>query len=396
MTLNNINSRYCSSKKKLRICFVMNRSHFLLTDTEDNQIYSELAQDFCTTAAELAKDPSLEISFICSDYYRKKTQTIEGVKIIKGPDTSKNMLVQSVDLFRVLSKTDSDIYITSCFSALTAVCVLFARIKKKKIILRLISADKLRKLFSHAKSFLSGIVAWSICSSDMVAANTADAAEEVSRAFGHPATVIKSGLRLGQGTCMEKSTVLWYGDSKPSNNPELFIRLAAENPKQHFTMICSGSYDDSDYLSLSRRAMTLDNLWFIRNKNYQITDSHLVQTKLLVETHDSTDFSYKMLKACKSGTPILSLNANPDNFLHEHNCGYCCSGDLRRLENVFRFLISKDRYAQYFQSTTNYTKEHHDISVIAGYYKQLFSRLVNAEFENGDYNYFKQAVPSAV
>ncbi len=103
--------------------------------------------------------------------------------------------------------------------------------------------------------------------------------------------------------------------------------------------------------------------------------------RFFVNTSDMEGFPNTFIQACKSGTPILSLNVNPDGFLDSYKCGLCARGDRQVFKHQLAELLS-GAGANYGRNARKYAEENHDITKIIKLYKDIFYDLVRSDAEN--------------
>ena len=69
----------------IRICFIAPKAYSLF-NPDVKELLGGAEVDLYFLATELAKDENFAVSFITADYGQEKTETIEGVRIIKSVD----------------------------------------------------------------------------------------------------------------------------------------------------------------------------------------------------------------------------------------------------------------------------------------------------------------------
>ena len=146
-------------------------------------------------------------------------------------------------------------------------------------------------------------------------------------------------------------------------------------------MICQKASNNEDYEALVTEAAQIHNLTFISRVPFEEIDAYFRRAKILVSTSDSEGFANIFIQACKAGTPILSLNSNPDGFLGKYQCGMDCHGNWQQLTDGLRFMLEQQRYVQMGLNARKYAEENHDITRIVEQYKKLFIRLTGGRVD---------------
>jgi glycosyltransferase involved in cell wall biosynthesis len=185
--------------------------------------------------------------------------------------------------------------------------------------------------------------------------------EKLKQKTGIRSKVMGCGHQLPILSERKRDIILWVGRSAKIKRPELFIELAEKNPNERFTMICRRATGDKKYEEMVKRAKTIENLDFL---------------KFFVCTSKGEGFPNTYIEACKNGTPILSLNVNPDNFLSRFNCGICADDDWERFVRQLRTMLESNKLREYGQNARKYAEQKHDIKKIINRFKELFKDLV--------------------
>ncbi len=368
----------------IRICFVSPKSYPLFNPDVD-AVFGGAEVDMYLLGTELADDEGFNVSFVTADYGGAKTETVQGVTIIKSLDFDKNPLSGAVRIWRALRRADADIYMTKTASAGVLLVSLFCRLHGKKFVYRTAHQDECDGTYLKRHPFLGKRFIASLRRAGAVFAQNSVDADNLKRIAGIESTVIPNGHRMppmqapgdvpgnAPGT---RDSILWVGRSAGFKRPEKFLDLAAMMPDEKFVMVCQRATGDDDYDQLSSRAEAMPNVEFHRRVVFGRIDSFFRRARVLVNTSDSEGFANTFIQACKWATPILSLTVNPDNFLVKHSCGLCCRGDEKQLVDGLKSLLDGDKYAEIGRCCRQYACRNHDVTKIVEQYKDIFCRLV--------------------
>jgi glycosyltransferase involved in cell wall biosynthesis len=188
--------------------------------------------------------------------------------------------------------------------------------------------------------------------------------------------VIANGHRLVPLQTLARELILWVGRSDRMKRPDLFIDLATRLPQERFLMICQRATGDEDYPALVDRARAVPNLRFIDRVPFDQIDPWFQRAKVFVNTSDSEGFPNTFIQAASQAVAILSLNANPDSFLTQYQCGLCAEGSVDRLAEGLRFLLERDRFVELGRNSRRYVEQAHDIRLIVEKYRHVLLGLV--------------------
>lgn len=358
----------------IRICFVILNAYPLF-NPEAKGVIGGAEVDSYYIASELAKDPNYRVSCIVADYGQEPIEVRESVTLIKALDFNTRRFAATLRLWKALRKADALIYIRKLSSAVTAEVALFCKCYGRRFVYRTASAVEcdgtyIREHYLRGKGFL-----WSLRQADAVIAQNQTDADNLAKTAGVSAQVIKNPERLPPLDSKESRTILWVGRSADVKRPELFLELAKQMPEKHFTMICQRAIEDKQYDNFAAKAKQINNLEFIQRVPFHQIHEHFLQAKVFVNTSDYEGFPNTFIQACKCATPIVSLNVNPDGFLDEHKCGFCCNGDWEKFVDSVKDILEKEKYTELGKNARKYAEENHDITKIVEQYKSCLIQI---------------------
>jgi len=162
-----------------------------------------------------------------------------------------------------------------------------------------------------------------------------------------------------------KEFILWVGRVEEWRRPDLFIRLAQMNPGREFVMVAPPAPSTNGYYDkIVSEAKKIPNLRLLDFVGFHEIDSYFEKAQVFVNTSEEEGFPNTFIQACKSKTPILSLNINPGNFLHQYNCGLYCDGSIETLNDSLNTLLrDASLYGNLAESAYRNSWENHDIRV---------------------------------
>lgn len=364
-----------SVEKPIRVCFVILRAYPLF-NPHAKAVFGGAEVDLYLLAIELAKDPRFDVRFVVGDYGQEPVERLQGVTLFKSLNVTGNYFLNVGKLWKALARADADIYIQEACSLLTAAIALFCRRHRRRFIYRTASRREANGEYFRQHPLRSPLVRRAFKAADVLIVQNEEDQQCFSR-IGLQSVVIRNACRLRDVSPGARDYVLWVGRSEQVKRPDLFIKLAQSMPDVSFMMICSRHEGDTQYEALAGRAQTVPNLRFIPGVPFEEVDSFFEKALLYVNTSDSEGFPNTFVQACKSQTPILSLNINPDDFLNRHQCGLCARGDWNEFLNMTRQMLKPENLAKFGQHGRLYVEKNHDINQIIETYKKLFLERVN-------------------
>lgn len=182
--------------------------------------------------------------------------------------------------------------------------------------------------------------------------------------FGRTATLIRNPVHAfpddphSWRPRPQREYILWIGRTDEFNKrPGLFLQLASECPGIDFLMIASRT-DDACFRALERSRPA--NLRIVEHVPAPEIRDYLQRARVLVNTSKFEGFPNTFLQAAVTGTPIASLEVDPDGMLSEFGCGICAQGDTGRLRTAVLTLWNDDETAErHARSCHGYVLERH-------------------------------------
>src|SRR5690606_29796088 len=97
-----------------------------------------------------------------------------------------------------------------------------------------------------------------------------------------------------------------------------------------YGLIPENQYGDDLRNNISK----LNNVKSYGQMENSIINQELKSALLLVNTSKSEGFSNTFIQSWMSGTPVVSLNSDPNNFISKYGLGKYCGGDFEELKKA--------------------------------------------------------------
>ena len=363
--------------RPIKVCF-FSLDAYPLFDKSTAGVQGGAELDTYMIATELARDDRFEVHFITGDFGQPDIINIENVTIYKTVDL-KSPFRSALSIWQVLKKADCDIYFKKGASLITALVALFCRIRHKPFILRTAQEIECNGIYIRQSQLRGRAFLWTLRRAGRIFVQNDSNKKHLEETTDISAVVIPNGHRIAAQSEQNRDYILWVGRSAAVKGPEFFINLAQETPAEQFVMICQEAGDDKTiiYSDLVARAKTIANIKFIERVPFHEIDDFFQRAKVLVNTSRTEGFPNTFIQACKCGTPILSLNVNPDDFLAEYKCGLCAKGDWRSFKDMLQQLLKPKTALEYGNNGRQYALDNHDITKIIEQYKTTFIQIIH-------------------
>jgi glycosyltransferase involved in cell wall biosynthesis len=359
-------------QKRLRVCFVVLRTYPLF-NPDIKTIFGGAEVDLYLLATELAADPRFDVQFVVGDYGQPAIEQRQNVTLFKSLDVRGNYFLNVGKVWNALRHANADIYVQEACSLLTTTVALFCKRRRRRFIYRTAHTDETDGTYFRRHPFRGQLVRWAFRAADtLIVQNQEDQSRLLES--GLESIIIRNVCRLRDIVFPGREYIFWAGRSGSVKRPDLFIRLAKLLPEKSFVMICSRTEGDNSYEDMARTAATVPNLQFIAGAPFEQMDAYFEKAIAYVNTSESEGFPNTFVQACKSATPILSLNVNPDGFLDRHQCGLCAGGDWEQFVKHLHHIITPHHAETLGRNGRLYAENYHDIKQIIELYKNIFIR----------------------
>ena len=154
-----------------------------------------------------------------------------------------------------------------------------------------------------------------------------------------------------QDECHKRNRVLWLANLSRGKQPELFFDLAERCARLgNWEFVLAGGTSDAGYeATLRRRAESIPNLRMMGPIPFDETHGIFADCKLFVNTSkpEADGVPNVFIQSWLAGTPVLSLNHDPNGWISKKSVGVCANGDsLLFLSECISLLADPQRLQQ--------------------------------------------------
>ncbi len=356
-----------SMDEKIKICILAPAVYPLLFP-EAKAVHGGAELQLWLIARELNKEKSFEIHVVVGNFSQNKKVFVDNVPLIrgitlKGDDSLLKKMIQAIRLFFLLLKLNPDVLITSSANSTVGLFAFYAKLFRKKFIYRTAHSMDVNGEWIKKNGLLGKIYRYGLLKADVVLTQHQGHKQLLWGNYQIQAVIFPNCFEINQSIPKEKSLILFVARAEEWKNPEAFLALAREFPKEKFKMVLPKANDAGYFHDIQTKADTIDNLDFSGYIPYDKIQHYFDIAKVFVNTSFSEGFPNTFLQAAIAKTPLLSLHINPDNFIDKYNCGFYCEGQEQLLIQKLHELINNQ--AQWQEKSNNiydYVQKKHDIS----------------------------------
>ncbi len=338
----------------------------------------------------------IDVSFIVGDYGQPEIETFEGITVIRSfaPFTGNRKLRFPADMLKIrraMRLAGADVFNQRSTSFFTGQLAYFARRLGKAFTF---SAGTEYNAYPDCQGLLrwpmTALYRYGIASADAVIAQTERQRRLMAANFHREVVVIRNGIAIhdlapesgaapgGPARAGAAPEFLWVGSLVRVKRPELFLEMARRLPEARFTLVGKRGDDDPEYRDLPDRARAIPNFTYEGFVPPGEITRYYARAYALVNTSRFEGFPNTYLHSWLHGTPVLTIDIDPDGIIEEHAIG-TVAGSVERLVEAARSLISNPAArGEMSVRAAAYVRANHDIRDRGNDYIRLFEAILAA------------------
>lgn len=323
---------------------------------------------------------SFDVHFIVGDYGQSRHETRDGITLHRaytpGSDSglfkqTKRMLV----LFDTLRRVDADFYIFRGFPHKAGLLNLWFEIRGKPWLYSFSSDHNLGRHLEQQPKPLSLLFKRAISRADAIVSQTQYQADNVAETFDVVSRIIPNGYPPVASTEQqtERGFFLWVGNiNEDIKRPHLYLDIAERTPRSEFVMIGPRTSDDDYHKRIVERSRRLDNVDYLGPVNPDKIHSYFQQAIALLNTSPKEGFPNTFLEAWRYGTPVLSLDVDPQRFVEFPDANGYMSGNIDQLADAVERIKDDNEYWKTLSAPAQeYFEAHFVLEHVASQYEQI-------------------------
>ena len=347
--------------------------------------------DLYNYARFLAMDERFEVYFYVGDYDQtSEAEIYDNIRVEKiqlfgrtGKSLSEKVAFYYA-LGEKLLKSPAKIIMTEMANEMTGWAAIYFKLLTKRGYIHRLASDndaKYTDAKSSGRALTYHLYNLALRKADIIYSQSADQQMLLKNHMGFESRILPNGVFIDKKpAASEKKYILWVGRAAEVKQPELFMELAKLIPDENFFMIMpfEGQHTSDDFrinlIEKLKEAKKLSNFTYMDYVPFNQIQAYFDEAKLFVNTSVYEGFPNTFIQSCIGGTPIASLNVDPDSFIEKNNVGRYCRSDMKELIEFIKEFDIKD-IDHYGENAYNYALENHDIWKIARGYKESVIEL---------------------
>ncbi len=330
-----------------KICILSNKGWLLHAESDQRQIGGAEVQEYILSK-NLAKK-GWRVVLLCEKLSNVRLRPRDGISILPIIHVSQKghapfqIFETCLTIWIGIQRSKCQILYQRNPNRYSGIIAVFCRLLRKKFIIagahdRAFYKNRSRHMLpaTHLLSFRLGIAL-----ANTIIVQNAKQKELVRKNYGRNSIVFHNVFN-GSDLAIHRKHILWIAGLMEWKRPELFIKLADDNPDYEFVMVGSPRHT-SGYLETLRSLGTgIMNLRIYGHQPFETADALFVETLLFVNTSTSEGFPNTFLQAWRRGVPVLSF-VDPDGLISTKNLG-AVAKNYSDMNRKLKMLLSAPDY----------------------------------------------------
>ncbi len=165
---------------------------------------------------------------------------------------------------------------------------------------------------------------------------------ETKRLLKKNGHVVSNFFQVAVKKKSKKNQILWLATLSKNKQPNIFIKLKKSCNTTNWNYILGGGTKNLNYKQEIYKRSKEAGVKFLGYVKYLDSFKLYEKSKIYINTSrkDSDGLPNAFIQSWLNGVVVLSLNHNPNNWLHTHKIGYCAEGDFNKLVDMLVYLTS--------------------------------------------------------
>jgi len=222
------------------------------------------------------------------------------------------------------------------------------------------------------------LFAWGLSRSDRIFVQHSGQLSALNARWRRKAAVVPSiagSVPAGKPHGLRSPYVAWAAMLRQGKRPDLLLDIARRSSTVPF-VVCGGptthktspEYTDAIVDALRRQP----NVEYLGRVSPQKTQQVIGDAAMLLSTSDKEGFPNTFLEAWSSGTPVLTLQIDPDRIIEQRQLGAVVGSVDRAVEQIACLISSPQRREEIASRARRYVQEaHSEAAVIAAFERAI-------------------------
>ncbi|MFX1388566.1 MAG: glycosyltransferase [Promethearchaeota archaeon] len=373
---------------KIKICFVSILGYPLYNKKCTRQFFGGGAGvQLYILSKELANNPKFDVHVITGNYNLtpNKIETIGNMFLHNLRPFKRKIsfyFLSLLNLFIYFIRINPDIIIQRQAEKVTGICAFYCKLFKKKFLFSIANLHDVNGELE--KGFFGKFYKYGLENANHIIAQNNEqikTLEKLKKKKIENISILKSSYKINLLEKKNKKYILWVGRAIDWKRPELFIKLAEMFSDKKFLMICNKSDEKQRNLkywsAIKDKASKISNLEFIEYVPFHNINAYFEAAEIFINTSIYEGFPNTFIQSSLFGTPIISLNVNPDGILTKNKIGLWCENNFDLMVKNLNLLLDNDElYLSFSENCYNFVKKNHNINKNVDKWIQIINNVL--------------------
>lgn len=350
-------------KTAVRVCFVTpNAAATFFPELES--VYGGSETQTYHNSVRLATYPDMDVHVIANGPPEWLPRVARGVTVHFTP--IQRGLRSKLALQRSMRAVDADVYIQQGIGSVTKEVAFHGLVCRRRFVYWAASDFDIDPAVGRTDLNRNRWFEWGMRRADLRVAQTEHQSELFREILGRGSVLVRNAFPAREPSRLEREFILWVGRFVPVKRPELFVELARRIPRERFVMIAPPPPGDEPgiwYEKQAAQAALVPNLDHIPGIPPGEIDSYFDRAKIFVNTSATEGFPNTFVQAMWAGTPLASLDFDPDGLIAGGGLGVGPAEDFDGFTDAVRILAAdEERRVGCSQAAYATAKRDHDVA----------------------------------
>jgi glycosyltransferase involved in cell wall biosynthesis len=347
----------------MRVCFVTPNAAATFFPDLDPAYGGSETQSYLNSV-QLATSPDVDVHVIAHGQPDWPARIFKGVTVHFTPILPG--LKPKWSLQRLMRSIEAEVYIQQGIGSVTKEVAFHGLYRNRSFVYWVASDFDIDRTVGRKDLTRNRWFEWGMRRADLHVVQTVHQASLLREIYGRDSLLIRNAFPCREPAHEERGIILWIGRFVPVKRPELFIELARKIPGESFVMIAPPPSERALkpwYERYVKEAETTPNLDYIPGVPLGDIDGFFDRAKIFVNTSVTEGFPNTFVQAMWAGTPLASLDFDPDGIIANRGLGVCSSGDFGLFADEVRDLARDGgRLSNYSEAAYSRARKYHDLS----------------------------------
>jgi glycosyltransferase involved in cell wall biosynthesis len=244
-----------------------------------------------------------------------------------------------------MRRADADVYVYRGAPRKAAVVNVLARVLGGRFVYHLANDEDLRSHREALSTPFRRAFDYAVSSAEAVVAQTERQATMVEQRYDRTPRIVPNGYPPLENPTPDghDGFVLWVGRLDPEQKrPELVLDIADRCPDVEFLVVGPSGTDEESSTAIIEQLEDAHNVTYEGVIDPDTIHSYYARAACLLNTAAYEGFPNTFLESWRTGTPVLSLDVDPNRFVSTSDTLPFADGDLDRLANHVRRCVTDE------------------------------------------------------